>query len=1277
MSYKSIVFLCFSFLLSVVSHAQSQLVLKENLDWAIENIQNINAPGSKNIFTCSSCSNNYPNPTIPVFTKRIGLESNVEVSLKLVNLEIVKESQPNNTDVSSLKNDFIVKSKVFQNRKDFFLNIQIVPIRKVNGQIEKLKSFDIEINLSPKSFPPITKDPTTTVSKLNSGDIYKVAVSSDGMYKITSSDLSNLGINVNSINPKNIQVLGHGGGPLAQSLQVDRIDDLEELAIEVTGENDGSFDADDEIHFYAEGPDKRSVDSEGNYSFTKNIYENKNYYFIKIGGDEGKRILTQNSLTGSDVYTFTDYDYFVRYEEDITNLLGAYGLTQGSGKQWYGDKFSNVRERDYSNFFSIPSYVAGAPAKLQVAFAARSGSSSLAQVLLDNNLWEMSFTSTQVEDVESIYARRRSITRDFSLISANPKIEIKYPDNGNSNEGWLDYIELSTRRTLNMLGNQMIFSDTMSRNFTRAAFSFSGNPDIDIWDITDHHNVKKLNNTTGNGPFIFDTQGLTRSFMANNKNSYLNIETIGLVSNQNLHGIENVEFVIIHHPDFLESATKLAEHRSNINPLNTITVDINQVYNEFSSGRIDPTAIRDFSKMLYDRSDDFKYLLLFGDGTYDYKELMPDVPFGNYIPTYQTDVSLDPVEGFPSDDYYALLNDQEGADLTGEIDIAVGRIPVKNTTEANAVVSKIIHYETNSATYGDWRLKLLFNADDQDGNTHLNQADDISNRVLNQAPVYNIQKNFFDAYQQISTPGGDRFPDATEALNKAIQSGVLVTNYLGHGGSKGWAQERVLKVTDIQNYTNFDKLTTMVTATCSFTGYDDPALNTGGELCLTQPGGGAVALLTTTRAVYVSGNRRLTQAVFDTIFTKDNGSYLRIGEVMRRAKNSNSADTSLTNARKFAMIGDPTLKLAIPEYDIFTTSVNGVPVNNNAPDTIRALQLVTIEGFVANFDGSVNTDFNGTIYPTVYDKKSTIETLNNDNGTAGTKKFQVFKNIIFKGAASVNQGKWTFSFVVPKDIDYSFGYGKISLYATDNNSKDAAGFYNDIVIGGTDPNAIIDDKGPVIQLFMDDLSFEFGDITNKNTTLIAKISDDFGINITGTSIGHDLTGVLDENENESFILNEYYNAEIDDYTSGTVEFPLEDLELGLHTLRVKAWDISNNSAEETTEFTVVDSEQSALDHVLNYPNPFTTSTNFRFTTELKNVQLDVVVNIFTVSGKLVKSIPYSGVAIGGSIDDIFWNGRDDFESPLAKGVYLYKIKVRSDQLDYTEESDYEKLVILK
>lgn len=1272
---KSILFIYFLILVPIIVNSQTQRILKENIQWQEESIENINKEGNTTIYTCNECSNNYPNPSIPVFTKRIPLESYGKAQINLENIQLEEFTVGSEADLSTSKSNFIIKNNILQERNNFFLNIQIVPIRKKNNRFERLISFDLRVTLTPENIPVVNRDPTTTESVLNTGDIYKIAVNSRGLYKITNGDLNALGINVGNINPRNIQLFGNGGGPLAQSLELQRIDDLQELAIEVTGENDGSFDASDEIRFYADGPDIWSLDEDKNYKFSKNIYDYNNYYFIKIGNDNGKRITSSTSASNPE-YSFNEYDFIIRHEVDTVNLLGEYGLTQGSGKQWYGDKFSNVRERDYSSFFSIPSYVPGIESKLEVVFAGRSGSGSTAQVEVDGMTYDMTFISSNVENVESIYARRKVLNEPIVLNTSSPSIRIEYPDNGNSNEGWLDYIQLSTRRTLNMLGNQMVFSDTMSSNFDRSEFVFSGNSNIDVWDITDHHNAKNLV-LSPNASFTFNTEGQTRKFIALANNSFRAIETIGPVINQNLHGIDNFDFVIIYHPDFLESANRLAEHRRQTNPLNTITVDINQVYNEFSSGRIDPTAVRDFAKMLYDRSDDFKYLLLFGDGSYDYKEIMPDVPFGNFIPTYQTNISLDPVEGFPSDDYYALLNDQEGANLTGEIDIAVGRIPAKTAVEADAIVSKIIHYETNDATYGDWRLKLLFNADDQDGNTHLNQANDISNRVGNQDPEYNVQKNFFDAYQQISTPGGDRFPDATEALNKAIQSGLLVTNYLGHGGSKGWAQERVLKITDIQNYTNFDKLTTMVTATCSFTGYDDPALNTAGELCLSQPGGGAVALLTTTRAVYVSGNRRLTQAVFDTIFTKENGELLRIGEVMRRAKNSNSADTFQTNARKFAMIGDPTLKLAVPKYDIYTTSINGNPIIQDQPDTIRALQLVTIEGHIANFDGSINTNFNGTIYPTVYDKKSTIETLNNDEGTAGSTSFSVYKNILFKGAASVNNGIWTFSFIVPKDIDYSMGNGKISLYATDQSTQDAAGYFTDIVIGGTDPNAVLDETGPTIQLFMDDLGFEYGDITNKNTTLIAKISDDFGINITGTSIGHDLTGVLDENENESFILNEFYNAEIDDYTSGTVEFPIQDLELGTHTIRVKAWDISNNSAEEMTEFTVVDSEQSALDNVLNYPNPFTTSTNFRFTTELKNVQLDVLVSIYTVSGKLVKSIPYSGVAIGGSIDDIFWNGRDDFESPLAKGVYLYKIKVRSDQLDFTEESDYEKLVILK
>ncbi len=1252
-----------------ISFSQNQKSISQIVEWQeIEISEKPNNESKLKIWDCANCQYNYKSPETPYWTKRIKLQSNTVDKVSIESIETSFIDLKDARSLTSLSDDFKIDFWVSQERNEFYLIVKIVPFRKNISGYEKLEKFILKYR-EQNIIIPERRMPTTLVSKLADGQLFKIEVTASGVYEIGSDFLQNAGLDIASIDPTKIQILGNGGGKLNLGLNEYRVDDLNELAIEVTGETDGSFDANDKIRFYAEGADVWKVEN-SQLIFDKNIYDQSNYYFLKIGFENGKRISSTNSL-GSSEFSFNSFDHAVRYEEDKVNLLGEYGLTQGSGQDWYGDRYATLRSFDYSQNFNLPNLIPGSAA-IKAAFAGRSGSLSNVSFRVNQENFNLPIGASHVEDVESIYAQRVLLDELVELPNGSPSIQVEYPDNFDSNVGWIDYVEISYSRGLRLTENQMHFQKLNSSEFNTAEFEFQELNDSRIWDITQLEENKELD-VLSNGKFSFDTNNEVKRFIA--FNSYLSPTSIQEIQNQNLHAIEDIELVIIYHPDFEEAAMRLKQHRDNVNPLHSVLVNINDVYNEFSSGRIDPTAIRNFAKMIYDRTDNFNYLLLFGDGTYDFRNIMPDVPNGNFIPTFQTLKSLDPVESFPSDDYYCLLSDNEGSSLRGELDIAVGRITAKNIEEANVVVNKIIHYETSPNTLGDWRLKLLFNADDEDSNTHLFQADDIATKTEESHPVFNQSKIFWDAYVQESTPGGDRYPDANLALNKAINSGVLLTNYLGHGGSKGWSQERVLKVNDIQGYTNYDKLTTFITATCSFTGYDDPAINTAGEICLSNPSGGAVALLTTTRAVYVSGNKRLTEAVYDTIFTREEGKYFRLGEIMRRAKNSNASDTLGTNARKFALIGDPTMKLLIPEFDIYTSSINGQTVTTSALDTIGALEKVTIEGFVGNYDGTVKTDFNGLVYPTIYDKQTSIETLSNDN--TNKVKFDVYRNIIFKGTATVTNGLFSFSFVVPQDIDYSFGNGKISYYATDQNGKDASGFFTDLVIGGTSPNGVVDDQGPQIELFVENLSFEYGDNVPMNTTLIAKISDDNGINITGNSIGHDLTGILDENENQSFILNEFYQAEVDDYTSGTVEFPLTNLELGIHTLKVKAWDIANNSAEAMTEFVVTDSEESALKNVLNYPNPFTTNTAFQFNGDFGNGAVDVLVNIYTLSGKLVKTIEANSIASNGYISDINWNGKDDFEDNLAKGIYLYKIKARSDQFSISQESQFEKLVILK
>ncbi|MEL6925793.1 MAG: type IX secretion system sortase PorU, partial [Bacteroidota bacterium] len=484
--------------------------------------------------------------------------------------------------------------------------------------------------------------------------------------------------------------------------------------------------------------------------------------------------------------------------------------------------------------------------------------------------------------------------------------------------------------------------------------------------------------------------------------------------------------------------------------------------------------------------------------------------------------------GFTSDDYFGLLDDDEGRDnLQGGLDISIGRLPVRNLAEAQIAVDKIISYDTDSRAMNDWINRITFVADDQDNNTHIRDADGIARDLQNDHERLNIDKIYFDAYQQVSTAGGEKYPAVTNAINANIFKGLLVMNYLGHGGWKGWSQERVMGINDIKSWTNKNALPLFVTATCSFSGYDDPTLTTGGEEVFLNERGGAIALFSTVRAVYASSNEALTSSVFRTIFEKEDGRFRTLGETLRVAKNRLGTSSSInTNSRKFTLLGDPAMRLALPEYNVQTTKINGLALDTMRSDTIRALQRVTIEGMVVDDDGQPVTDFNGKVYPTIYDKQVRLFTLGQDEDSS-VRGFDLQKSVIFKGTASVVNGQFQFTFVVPRDINFEFGRGKISYYASDESSRDATGYYNEVVIGGTDDNALSDQIGPEIEVFMNDTTFAFGGLTNTDPILLVKLRDDNGINVVGNSIGHDLTAVLDGNTQNTLQLNDFYESALD------------------------------------------------------------------------------------------------------------------------------------------------------
>lgn len=689
-----------------------------------------------------------------------------------------------------------------------------------------------------------------------------------------------------------------------------------------------------------------------------------------------------------------------------------------------------------------------------------------------------------------------------------------------------------------------------------------------------------------------------------------------------------------------------------------------QIYNEFSSGAQDISAIRDFVKLMYDNAtggNEPKYLLLFGDASFDYKDRIPDN--SNYVPTWESPESLNPIGSYIKDDFFGLL---DGDEL---LDIGIGRFVVSSVSQAEEAVDKTIHYAVNAdEVMGDWRNIICLIADDEDNNLHFNDAEKIAYQIDTSNQAINIDKIYLDAYEQISTPSGERYPKVTQDINTRVDRGALMMNYIGHGGELGLAHERILKIADINSWKNYDNMPVFITATCEFSRFDDAERTSAGELVFLNPNGGGIALYTTTRATYANGNLKLNKNINKYALNKFDGEYLRMGDVIRLAKNA--TNPSSENTLKFALLGDPALNFAHPRHNVVTATINNISINE-ATDTLKALSEVTITGEMQDSQGNKLIDFNGTLFPIVFDKPAQYTTQANDPRSSPA-TFYIQKNALYKGKASVNNGEWSFSFIVPKDIAYNYGYGKLSFYAK-TETVDAAGNYMEFVVGGYHNNADSDNQGPVVRLYMNDDSFEYGGITDENPSLFAYVYDESGINTVGSGIGHDILGTLDESGN--YILNDYYESELDDFQNGTISYPFFNLPNGHHQLSLKVWDVYNNSTTVYTEFVVADSYQMAIDAVMNYPNPFIESTQFSFEHNQTDQPLEVTIRIFNMNGQLVRTLTDQFYAGGYRYNSITWKGDDEGGSKLSQGMYIYKILVRNYDGSVSEETD--KLIILR
>jgi len=1186
-----------------------------------------------------------------------------DVSAEFIDDQLVKSAI---IATNSLINDFKVEYSYYFFKKRKFVEIKVTPFRMSNsGQIEVLTAFNLDYSKNAVSVNQLKRSAAfKNTSVLNSGEWYKIAVNRDGVFKLTNSFFKKHNIDVTSIDPRTIKIFGNQAGLLPELNQDNNVDDLIEHAIYVEGELDGNFSTSDFVLFYGQDPNTKSYDTTADrFIHKQNIYSDSTYYFLTFGGAMGKRIMDQASLVAPPTNIVSSFDDFQYYEKDKSNFIK-------SGQEWVGELFDATTTYQFS--FSFPNVDLTKNARMYISAYGRSSVPSSFNLQIANSINTLQLFTVNFDRYDTPFAEESKSVYVFQPNGPNLTLTATYSKPQASSKAWMNHIELNVRRNLVFNNSTLFFRDVNSVAPNAVAqFNINGQfQKAKIWDVSDFKNVKnQLFTASTNGASFIASSDILKEYAVFTDGD-TSVGFSGMVMNQNLHALSSIDYIIVAHPLFREHAEVLADFRRN-EGLTVEVVSPQQVYNEFGAGGQSPVAIRSLMRMLYEKASTTaelpKYLLLYGDGSYDNKNRTSGNT--NFVVTYQSKNSTSPVASYVSDDYMGVLDLNEGRYLSSDndkVDIGIGRFPVKSLAESQGVLNKVLLYETTQ-TLGDWRNLSVFVADDEDGTLHMNHSAIVS-RNLDSVAFMNVEKIYLDAFPQVATPGGDRYPQATIAVNSAVNKGSLLVNYTGHGGETGWTAERVVGVSDINAWKNNKHLPLFITATCEFSRFDDPMRNSGGELVLLNKDGGGVALMTTTRLVYATPNLYLNDTLYKRMFEKENGDYKyqRLGDIfaITKAQHSNSS-----NSKNFTLLGDPATKLAIPQFNVVTTSINGNAVNGR--DTLKALSKVTFTGEVRDNNGNLMSNFNGFVYPTIFDKIKSFTTLNNDNN--GYYNYKSRNSRLFKGKASVVNGVFSFDFIVPKDIAYNVGAGKVSYYA-DNNQIDANGGSSDFLIGGTADSIDLDDQGPEIEMYLNDKNFVYGGITHENPTLILELSDLQGINTVGNGVGHDLVAYLDDKTDESFVLNDFYEAALDDYSSGKVTYPMKDLAEGKHRLTVKAWDVHNNSSEQTLEFEVLMEKDVELDHVLNYPNPFTTNTQFWFEHNQAGQTLDVKVDVYTVSGKLVRSITQVVQATGYQSRSIQWDGRDDFGDRIGRGVYVYRLKVSSRNGSVAEK--YEKLVIL-
>lgn len=1085
-------------------------------------------------------------------------------------------------------------------------------------------------------------------SVLSKGSWKKISVKESGVCKITYDQLKGMGFS----HPEKVSVYGYGGAQLSELFNLPKTDDLNETPI---------YDSGSALYFYAQGPriwKHKALMSDHPFEINSNLYATEGYYFLSENSGQRNIIAMAETIEEDEEEVVID-----KYMEHMVHKTESINPSK-SGKGWFGDQTPSGKSFDVT--FNVPDIDLTEEAIVYLNLAAVSNRTSQSNIYINGDFYK-SVSYGLASGHTAGVAGRATIT--YTPVGERNNVSISYKGNSDVDKMWVEQIVFCAYKKLTANDGIVYFRDP--RTSTPDIYRYDiqgGDSKMIVWDITHPTNTQQIpTQTTGDGISFRRNPVEMEEFVAFDpqSNKFVKAEFVENVKNQDLHACKGYDAIIITPQEFISEAQRLAALHEEHDNISSLIVTPTEIFNEFSSGTPDASAIRWFLKMFYDRGEARKSVILFGDGTFDNRDILKSNTKYNYILTYESGDLFDESKSYVSDDYYCFLDNSNNGLSNGrmKMDYSIGRLPVSTIQQATNMVDKVEKYLTDNQ-FGTWKNKVCLIADDNDGDTlastvnkFFSYSDNIAKIIHGKDSAMEIQKIHIDAYTRTSGSNGNRYPEAEAAIKKSVENGVMVVNYIGHSSELAWSAERIFTQGEAGSLFN-DKRGFWFTASCQFALFDD-LKSSGGEDLVLNPNGGAMTLFSAARTVYDDKNDNINRSYISNLFERDaNGEPLTIGEVCRRAKLVLPNDS---NKMSYTLLGDPLLKMKYPEGNVTTDSIT--LIGQGKTDTIRALSEVKIFGHIEDNQHQLMDQFNGVVNIIIYDKETRMYTKGNsfkdeDQKTRNRHPYTDRLNVLFSGKAEVKNGYFSTVMKVTKDINYNYGTGRIYYYAYDEALEyDADGCDESFIIGGSNDAEITDSCGPNIKLFMNHKGFLSGDKVNNTPVLIAEVEDINGINASGSGIGHDIT--LTSEDKKITVLNSYFSYDIDSYSQGTITYPFPTLDPGRYNVKLKVWDLLNNSSEKSISFVVDEKEPIRVHSIDIFPSVAKEEATINISHDRPLTVKSYRIRVISYSGAEMLSTSLTTERLSQQTSWT-WDLTDNRGVKVTNGLYLIRVEFETE-----------------